>query len=94
LKKNNLTKENLKNELFTLPFEIEVKNNPAIYSSMNNLDFGLISLPLNNVFDANSIFIKKSSKNNLIFKNKQTNDCKVIDLYLTNSALTTLKITV
>ena len=87
---SNNIKPNFKNEnsiSFVLPVELEVTQQPGIYSPLSSIDFGSVSI--NPAVDD-----QLKSDFNLTNSLKQSNVEKVVDLYLTNSAPTSLKITV
>ncbi len=86
---------------FILPVEIEVTQEPGIYSPLKSIDFGTISLKNTSSegrlqFYSSSVFKDQLTGNKelIYFSAKRNSSVKVVDLYLTNYSPNRLKITV
>lgn len=86
---------------FVLPIELEVTQEPSIYSPLEIIDFGYVAIRQNNLFNEH-LFPSLISTSSLRISPFITNSIsyvynsltKVVSFYLTNSAPTSLEIKV
>lgn len=91
---------------FVLPFELEVTKQPGLFSPITQIDFGDVSAELltptsrSDSTSSSEIYFNENSATSPVYYEKngyinaQLNRFKSIDLYLTSSAITPLKIMV